>query len=161
MVRSSKIRQLVVASMFLGLFAATPSQAQVVVVAAPIAPYDVAYEAPLVTTYRPSLASGYAPLATAVPAPAIAVPVLARGVVVAAPSVAVTRYRIPIAPPIYRSSYGATYGAVYGPVVRPGYGAYRPVAYASPIVAPPSVVVRPKVYVRGQPVRNTLRAVTP
>lgn len=53
------------------------------------------------------------------------------------------------------------YAAYYAPapvmVYRP-YPAYVP---APVYYGPGAVVVRPKVYVRGQPVRNVLRAVTP
>ena len=94
----------------------------------------------------------------------------------------------PVAPvysatPAYSSGYG--YSAGYGgigiastyPTYSAGYGgydAYSPVrsysagAFAAPVVAPltpvvayPAAVVRPKVYVPGQPVRNIIEAITP
>jgi hypothetical protein len=46
---------------------------------------------------------------------------------------------------------------VYAPVVYP-----RRYVVPAPVVVRPRVyTVRPKVYIRGQPLRNTLRAVTP
>ena len=42
------------------------------------------------------------------------------------------------------------------PVVYPS-----PVLYPAPVIAPGGVVIRPKVYFRGQPVRNVVRAVLP
>jgi hypothetical protein len=57
----------------------------------------------------------------------------------------------------------------YAPTMVPATTYYAP-AVAAPVVAAPvmtpviparQVIVRPKVYVRGQPVRNVLRAVTP
>lgn len=65
------------------------------------------------------------------------------------------------------------YGPVYGPtavvapvaptvVYRYGVPVYTPgVVVARPVYAAPRVLVRPKVYVAGQPVRNFWRAVTP
>ena len=72
--------------------------------------------------------------------------------------------------PVVTTAYYAPQ-AVYYPAPAPYYVA-SPVAMpyyaAAPVaVAPvyygygPAVVVRPKVYVRGEPVRNVLRAVTP
>ncbi|HUY92935.1 MAG TPA: hypothetical protein VMV10_29670 [Pirellulales bacterium] len=46
---------------------------------------------------------------------------------------------------------------IYGPVIFPR----RYVVPAPVIVRPRTYLVRPKVYVRGQPLRNTIRAVTP
>lgn len=73
--------------------------------------------------------------------------------------------------------------AAYGPVIAAPVVTYRPMlpSYASPIVGPTAshyptaayypattaypvgrtVIVRPKVYVSGQPIRNILRAITP
>jgi hypothetical protein len=55
----------------------------------------------------------------------------------------------------YRQPY-----AVYRPVVVAGYNA--PV-YTTPAAVPagPRVIVRPKVYVEGQPIRNLIKAITP
>ena len=64
----------------------------------------------------------------------------------------------PPAGPVY--AYGA-------PVVAPPYVTYSPVAPVplvapGPVwVAPPAVIVAPRVYYPGQPVRNVLRAVVP
>ncbi len=90
-------------------------------------------------------------------------PVVTYSQVVEPPAVTVYRPGMVVAPRYFvpRTAY-----RVYAPpvvVYRPAYGpmvtTYRPVAPA--VVYPRSVVVRPKVYVRGQPVRNTLRAITP
>jgi hypothetical protein len=91
----------------------------------------------------------------------------------------------------YYSPYSPAPVASYGPVVStsyyapetvyyaaptPYYAAPTPYYVASPVATPyyvaspyvaapayygPSVIVRPKVYVRGEPVRNLIRAVTP
>jgi len=90
-------------------------------------------------------------------------PVVTYSQVVEPPTVTVYRPGMVVAPRyvVPRTAY-----RVYAPpvvVYRPAYGpmvtTYRPVAPA--VVYPRSVVVRPKVYVRGQPLRNTLRAITP
>jgi hypothetical protein len=81
-----------------------------------------------------------------------------------APVVATTYY----APPTPFLPGPAPY-YVASPIAVPYYAA-APVMVAPMAVAPvyygpayygPAVVVRPKVYVRGEPVRNVLRAVTP
>ncbi|HXT60542.1 MAG TPA: hypothetical protein VN699_18010 [Pirellulales bacterium] len=67
-------------------------------------------------------------------------------IIVAPPAPVVTYYSAPL----YRAP-------LYAPVVYP-----RRYVVPAPVVVRPRVyAVRPKVYVRGQPVRNTLRAVTP
>ena len=77
--------------------------------------------------------------------------------------VPVTTYYAP-APPVYGPV------VTYSPVALPPPVAYTPpIAYATPIAYPtpiavypwPGAVVRTKVYVSGQPVRNVLRAVAP
>lgn len=63
--------------------------------------------------------------------------------------------------------YGTAPAVAYEPVIPPPppVVVYRPpvVAYRVPVVVGvgPRVVVRPKVYVAGQPVRNIIRAITP
>jgi hypothetical protein len=52
------------------------------------------------------------------------------------------------------SYYGPTYSSFYAP-------APAVVATGVPVYAGPTAVVRSKVYYPGQPIRNTLRAVTP
>jgi hypothetical protein len=91
---------------------------------------------------------GYMPAAPAVAyyAPA---PVVGYGPVVA------TSY---YAPQVAYYAAPAPY-VVASPVVTTAYYAPAPVAVAP--VYGPAVVVRPKVYIYGQPVRNVLRAVTP
>ena len=81
---------------------------------------------------------------------------------------------LPVAPAPYAAYYGpAPVVPYYAPVAAapyipaPAMAYYRPgpvVAPAPVVVAPAygrAVVIRPKVYVAGQPVRNLLRAVTP
>lgn len=65
------------------------------------------------------------------------------------PVVSVSSYRIAV-PSVYQTPR-------YVPVRVP---APYPVAVPVP-VAPPAVFVRPKYYVWGQPIRNTVRAITP
>ena len=92
---------------------------------------------PVTTYYAPAPVVSYGPVATTwyyAPAPYYA----------AAPA------------PYYAAAPAPYY--VAAPVVTPYYVA-RPVAVAP--VYGSAVIVRPKVYVVGQPVRNLLRAVTP
>jgi hypothetical protein len=99
------------------------------------------------------------------------------------PSAVVVQRPVVAAPVVIGSSYGTysdgyTLGyAAYSPAVTSTYVApaayvapapvvtYRPVVpyttYAVPYIAARPVVVRPKVYVPGQPIRNTIRAITP
>jgi hypothetical protein len=103
------------------------------------------------------------------------------GLLAAGSTAAAGTYRIDTVQPypvrttvVYRPGIVYTYSPVtpavtyYAPpvVTYPGpapFFAYRPGAYLAPapVYYPAAVVVRPKVYVRGQPVRNMLRAVTP
>jgi hypothetical protein len=98
------------------------------------------------------LAQGYVTFMPVGPAPVAAyyapAPVVSYGPVVS------TSYYAPA--PYYAAAPLPYYAA--SPVVTPYYVA-RPVAVA-PLYGP-TVIVRPKVYVVGQPVRNVLRAVTP
>jgi hypothetical protein len=93
---------------------------------------------------------------------------------------------LPAVPAPVAGYYATGPVATYAPVVATAYYAPQAVYYpapapyyvASPVATPyyaaapvavapvyygygPAVVVRPKVYVRGEPVRNVLRAVTP
>ena len=96
-----------------------------------------------------------------------------------APTAVTTYYRYPARSvayytpaPVYTTYYAlsSTYTASYAPS-RAYTTYYAPGAvystYYAPSAAPyvayyqPGVVVAPKVYVRGQPVRNLLRAITP
>ena len=65
----------------------------------------------------------------------------------------VTTYYAPGSVPATQAAPVVTYYAPYAPVVT----AYRPVYGANH----GAVIVRPKVYVRGQPIRNAFRAITP
>ncbi len=100
-----------------------------------IAGTAAAAQAQVITTYLP-----VAPPAVVAPAPVVVAP--APAPVVFAPAPVVTYYARPIYPPVI--AYPRRY-VVPAPVV-PG-----PFVYA----------VRPKVFVRGQPLRNAIRAATP
>jgi len=112
-------------------------------------PSPVVSYAPVVTRYytppvvSPPITTYYAP-AVAAPAP-------------------VTTYYAPVAPvttyyaPAPVVTYRAPVATYHAPVVT-----YRaPVVYSAPVVAAPYAVVRPKVYIPGQPIRNFVRAITP
>ncbi len=76
----------------------------------------------------------------------------------------VVAYRplVPVVPMVaYRPVMSmATPYASYSPMPVSAYG---PAAYTMPAAAPtgPRVIVRPKVYVEGQPIRNLIKAFTP
>lgn len=131
------------------------ASAQYVLPAAP-APVVSYYAPPLtapVVSYAPVVAPSYPPVVTYSPVTPV----------IAAPRV-VSYY--PAAPVV--STYRPVV-STYQPVVstyQPVVSTYRPVVTAySPAVsygyAGSPVVVRPKVYVPGQPIRNVLRAITP
>ena len=104
------------------------------VVHRPVIIYSQVVEAPMVTVYRPSVVVGPTYVS-----PRTVYRVYAPQVVTYRP--VITTYR-----PVVTTNH---------PVVT----TYRPVGPT--VVYPRTVVVRPKVYVRGQPVRNVLRAITP
>jgi hypothetical protein len=81
---------------------------------------------------------------------------------------------MPVAPAPVVAYYAPPPLVSYGPVVTTAYYAPPPyyvappvvtAYYGAPVVAPyyygRPVIVRPKVYIPGQPVRNVVRAVTP
>ncbi|MGO9108610.1 MAG: hypothetical protein ACLP9L_05190 [Thermoguttaceae bacterium] len=87
---------------------------------------------------------------------------------------------MPVGPAPVAAYYAPAPLVSYGPVVSTSYYAPIPYYVASPVVTPyyvaspvavgavavgpiygRPVIVRPKIYVPGQPVRNVLRAVTP
>jgi hypothetical protein len=68
---------------------------------------------------------------------------------------AVTVYR-PAPVTVYRPVVVVPQVPVAPPVVAPA-----PVVYPAPIVYPAPAVIRAKVYYRGEPVRNTIKAVLP
>ena len=125
------------------------------------------YIAPVTTYYAPAVAPAYYPApviaprrAFYAPAPVVAAPVVAPPVV--APPV--------VAAPV--TTYYAPAPVVAAPAPVTTYYAPAPVAapvVAAPVVAPPVVVARygrsiygtRQVYYPGQPVLNTLRAITP
>jgi hypothetical protein len=105
-----------------------------------------------------------------------------------ASSASAQAYVVPAAPVPLAAYYAPAPAVAYGPVVATSYYAPQAVYYSAPAPVPyyaaapvatpyyvaspvpvavapvyygPKVVVRPKVYVRGEPVRNVLRAVTP
>ena len=109
-----------------------------------------------------------------VPAPSVVVqrsyvlhrPVVTYSRVVESPAVTVYRPRVVVGPTYFapRTVYRVHTSPLvtYRPIVttyRPIVTTYRPVGPV--VVYPRSVVVRPKVYVVGQPLRNVLRAITP
>ncbi len=104
------------------------------VVHRPVIIYSQVVESPMVTAYRPSVVVGLI-----YGSPRTVYRVYAPQVVTYRP--VITTYR-----PVVTTNH---------PVVT----TYRPVGPT--VVYPRTVVVRPKVYVRGQPVRNVLRAITP
>ena len=86
-------------------------------------------------------------------------------VVVAVPPIVTSYSPVFASPPVV--SYDVAPVAAYEPVIPapPAVVVYRPTvtAYRVPAVVGvgPSFIIRPKIYVPGQPVRNILRAVTP
>ena len=118
---------------------------------------------PYVTYYAPAPAAvGYGTVSTGLvtsyyPTASVAAPV----------AVPYTSYYAPVAAP-YTSYYApaASPYVAYSPVVAPApYVTYSPTvmtSYYGPAVVPTyPVVVRTKVYVPGEPVRNFFRAITP
>jgi len=111
----------------------------------------------------------YRPIA---PAPVVAAPVVVQRPVFApvAPSHVTRRPMVTSFRPAPVSAYSRVVPSVsayspvtaYAPVV-PSVTAYSPVGpntVAAPVAAPP-VIVRPKVYIPGRPLRNLLQAITP
>jgi hypothetical protein len=104
-------------------------------------------------------AHGYAVYMPVVPAPVAGY--YTTGPVMPYAPVITTAYYAP--PAVYYPAPAPAPYYVATPVIAP-VPVPAPVAVAPVAVAPvygPKVVVRPKVYVRGEPVRNVLRAVTP
>jgi hypothetical protein len=100
-------------------------------------PIITSYASPVIRTYRPVVRT-YRPVVRTY-RPVIRYPATIRySAPVASYRPAVVRYRVPV------TAYRPTVSA-YGPM-------YMPAG---------SLLVRPKVYVTGQPIRNALRAMTP
>ena len=155
----------------LALLVASPALAQRVVV------YDL--PTPVTTYYAPAAVTTYYAPAVVAPtvtyyAPAVAPIVAAPTVTRYAPSVAPTvTYDAPSADPTTTYYAPAPTTTYYAPTPVTTYYAPTTTAYvptpvttyyapAAPVtVYRPGVVVRPKVYVSGQPVRNFFRAITP
>lgn len=119
-----------------------PTHAQVVVypaapvttVYSPVVPGAVA--APLPNTVYSPVAPAMAPMAAPmVPAPAVVAPTIA--------------YYYPAPRIAYRPVIAAPTVVGYAPAAVPAVVAARP------------IIVRPKIYVPGQPIRNVFRAITP
>ena len=72
---------------------------------------------------------------------------------------------VPYYAPAPTVAYFAPAPTYYSPVPAVTYYAPTPMVVPAPVAVAPvygrAVVIRPKVYVAGQPVRNVLRAVTP
>ncbi len=124
--------------------------------AAPVTAYQPVAPRGAVINYRPFIPATQIdlspqPVVSYRPVVAGVAPVVAYRPVVAAPVVA---YRPVAAAPV----------VTYRPVV-PGYGspvaAYYPPTAVGAYPVGPTITVRPKVYVSGQPIRNLLRAITP
>jgi hypothetical protein len=131
---------------------------------APAAPVVApAYAAPVVVARRP-ITAYYAPAAVA--APVVTSYYAPAAAPIAAP---VTSYYAPapVAAPVYSSYYAPAvtapvYSSYYAPA--PVVGApvvTAPVVAARPVVLGRSIYGTRELYVPGQPVRNTLRAITP
>lgn len=136
------------------IYAGSVNAAPVVSTPAPVVTnYAPAVSAPVVTNYAPAtsapIVTNYAPSATPVvtASPVItAPPVIAAAPIITYRPVPLITYRQPV-----------TYVA---PTVT-GYAGNVSTVYAVPVAAAPGVVVRQKVYYRGQPIRNTFRVLTP
>lgn len=144
----------------------------------PTAPSRVVYSIPTtvqsapVTTYYGSSTWQPAPVTTVVPPTAVTTYMPAPASVPVTTYQPITTYR-----PVTQYQPTTTYRPVtsYQPMTtyqpttayRP-VTVYRPTVDAPPVAVPvnaipvgPEVIVRPKVYVRGQPLRNMFRAITP
>lgn len=130
----------------LGTLAGGTSQAQVIVSS------PVVYE-----TYRPVVT--YSPVVTESVASysVVGAPMTSQ----AAFRPAITYYSAPVATTTYYAPT-TTYYVPTTTYYTPTTTYYAPTTtYYAARVATPSVIVSPKVYVRGQPIRNILRAITP
>lgn len=92
-------------------------------------------------------------------------PALVYSPVTALPTAVTTYYQAPYvaAYPAYVTTYYAAPTVAYyaGPTITYYPTAAVPAPYCGPVVYGRRVLVHPKVYVAGQPVRNLVRAVTP
>lgn len=137
-----------------GCLAASPALAQCGcgTPQATYAPVESSYSA-----YYPSTVTYYAPATEVAYAPATSVSYYA-------PATPEVTYYAP-ATPTYSTYYApaATYTSYYAAPAVPSYSTYYAPAtvYYSPYVVGRSVFGAPRVYVPGQPVRNTLKAITP
>ncbi len=166
-----KTSNLVLFAVAVAAFLQSSAWGQVVVyspVLPPPAPVVTAYmptpvlaPAPVITSYAPApVVANYEPLPLIAPA----APVVTAYAPVPAPVPVVTAYA-PAPIPVV-TAYAPAPVVAYSPVIPAApVVAYSPVItgyapYAAP-VGYGTVVVRPKVYVVGQPVRNFFRAITP
>lgn len=119
-----------------------------------VGPNPLVSYGPVVTRYytspvvSPPITTNYAPAVVA-PAPVTTY---------YAPVAPVTTYYAPAPVVTYRApvaTYHAPIVTYRAPVV------YSAPVYSAPVVVAPYAVVRPKVYIPGQPIRNFVRAITP
>ena len=105
-----------------------------------------------VTTVSAQNVIVFSPPVLTAPAPVVSTPVVVQRPVVAAPTVTapVVSARPALTAPVFSTPVVAARPVITSVPVATSYNVY----------APP-VIVRPKVYVPGQPVRNFFRAVTP
>jgi hypothetical protein len=136
----------------LGTVAGSAAQAQVIVSS------PVVYE-----TYRPVVTYSPVVAESVVTYSPVVTESVASYSVVGAPTTSQAAFRPAItyySAPVATTTYYAPTTTYYAPTMT----YYTPTtAYYAPTVAyaAPSVIVSPKVYVRGQPIRNILRAITP
>ena len=141
------------------LFLASAAQAQIVVYSAPVTRYYAPTFAavPVQTVVRPrrAVTTYYSPTAIAIPATTVYyTPFVTTSRTttyyssVSSMPVATVAYREPVlmAAPV----------VTYSPVMT-----YSPVIVGRPVVVGRGIVGQPKIYVGGQPIRNTVRFVTP
>ena len=147
----SRFRISAIAGLLVSALLITPAAAQDIVVSPfgyrtyrPVVTYS-----PVVTTYAAPVVTSYRPVVTYPGVVRYRAPIVTY-------RQPVVRYRAPVV------TYRQPVVRYRTPVVtyRPLVPAYSP-AYAPVYLPAGSLVVRPKVYVPGQPVRNALRAITP
>lgn len=144
-----------------------------IIVQSPIVavPAPVVVQSPVVAIPAPMVVPPAFPAAPAywVQRPVIDGTILAGPMTVFSPAVAAPPFATPWMPVESTTVYSPVTGYVQPPIYAP-VTVFSPVVAAPPVLPPvvvatvpvgPAVVVRPKVYVQGQPVRNFFRAITP
>jgi hypothetical protein len=123
--------------------------------------YTPSYASSYSTYYTPSYATYYAP------APQVSYYAPAVQATYYAPAPQVTYYapapQVAYYAPTPQVTYYAPQAAYYAPVAQPCVNCYDPVVAARVVYGVPgrSMFGAPRLYVPGQPVRNTFRAITP